>query len=171
MINKDEMLLVVDENDVPAKPKPRHEVHASGYWHRTSHIWIINYTKQILCQERSLLKDSNPGKWEPFFGGHMTPGADYIEGAITEIKEELGLTLTKKDLTLWKIYKDIDHKEFQGIFICKWQGDIKSLVYEKEEINQIRWVPIEEVKDKTVIKKLTTWTCINYGEELITFLE
>lgn len=34
MINKDELLFVVDENNNPVEPKPRKKVHTKGYWHR-----------------------------------------------------------------------------------------------------------------------------------------
>ncbi|HXS15141.1 MAG TPA: NUDIX domain-containing protein, partial [Candidatus Saccharimonadales bacterium] len=85
MIKKDELLFTVDENNLLQEPKPRNEVHANGYWHRTAHIWIFNDKKEILCQKRSLLKDMNPGKWEPFFGGHMAPQEEYIDNALLEL--------------------------------------------------------------------------------------
>jgi isopentenyl-diphosphate Delta-isomerase len=119
VINKDEMLFVVDKNNNPLEPKPRSEVHSKGYWHRTAHVWILNFKNQLLCQKRSLLKDSNPGFWEPFFGGHLAPGVEYLDGAIEELNEELGLNIKKDQLKLFKIYKEQGDKpsEFQGVFL------------------------------------------------------
>lgn len=73
-----EMFFVVDEDDNPLPALPRRLVHDHGVWHRVAHIWILNTAGQILCQQRSLMKELNPGTWEPFFGGHLRPGEDYL---------------------------------------------------------------------------------------------
>lgn len=101
MIKKDELLFTVDEFNNPVEPMPRNEVHSKGIWHRTTQIWIINDRKQILCQRRSLLKDSNPGKWEAFWGGHLAPNQEYVDCALQELREELGISVSKSDLNFF----------------------------------------------------------------------
>lgn len=76
---QNELLLVVNRDDQPIEPLPRGFVHNNGIWHRVVHIWIIKQG-EVLCQQRSLSKDLNPGKWESFFGGHLTPGDSYRDG-------------------------------------------------------------------------------------------
>ena len=66
MINKDELLFAVDENNKPIEPMPRAKAHTEGVWHRNAHIWIVNPNREVLVHKRSMLKDSNPGKWEAF---------------------------------------------------------------------------------------------------------
>lgn len=171
MINKDELLFVVDKNNNPIDPKPRHEVHQNGYWHRISHVWIINSKSEILCQKRSLLKDKAPGKWEPFFGGHLNPEIEYLGGAKVEIKEELGINLIDKDLNLWKIFKNIHGKEFQGVFVYKWDGDIDSIKFEVEEIDQIKWVPFEDVSKFVLNEAENNWSKMGYEKELLGFIK
>ena len=171
MIDKSELLLVVDEDNNPIDKKPRQEVHQNNYWHRTAHIWVINDKKQILCQQRSLLKDSNPGKWEPFFGGHIGPDTSYVEGALTEMNEELNLTIAVSSLVLWEIYKHDRAKEFMGVFILSWSGKLSSLKLEKDEINQVKWVSLEEVRQSMIVLKLDNWSYMGYEDSLLPYIE
>src|SRR3972149_9795928 len=105
MINDQELLFVVDENNKPLKPLPRRVVHSQGIWHRTSHIWVINVKKELLCQKRSMKVDRYPGFWEPRFGGHLAPDEDYLVGAVKEIGEELGVKVAPKRVVFFKVYK------------------------------------------------------------------
>src|SRR6185369_3214553 len=146
MINKDELLFVVDEENNPIEPKPRSEVHKNGYWHRTSHIIVINSHKQILCHKRSLLKDTSPGNWDPYLGGHLAPDVSYIDGAREELREEVGFVANPQDLKLWKVYKNNTNVEFQGIYLYVWNGDINTLHFEKDEIDEVAWYSIDEIR-------------------------
>lgn len=167
MIIKGELLLTVNGLNNPIKPRFRDDIHANGYWHRTTHIWVINDKQQVLCQKRSLLKDTNPGKWESFFGGHLTPGQDYLEGAIKELKEELGIDLQKDNFHFFQIYKCISDKEFQGIYYIEWNGVIDNLILEKEEIDQVKWFNISELIEVLIERKRKNWTLWGYQEELL----
>lgn len=170
MINHNELLLVVDENNNPLGPKPRHEVHSQHLWHRVSHVWIYNSQKQLLCQKRSLLKDSAPGKMEPFFGGHLQIGVEYLAGAKTELGEELGLEFAENDLQLWQIFKNDRGHEFQGVFICHWEGDANSLVFEAAEIDQVKWVDFAKVKMQVLQDKNPDWSSMGYEAELFPYI-
>lgn len=168
MINKNELLFVVDENNNPIEPKPRDEVHKKGLWHRTSHVWILNSQRQILCQKRSLLKDSSPGKWESFFGGHVAQGEKYEDNALRELQEELGIIVSEQNLHLFKINKYDHKKEFQGIYYLEWNGDIKTLQLEKEEIDQVKWFTIDKLYE-LMIKGDDDWSIKGYEKELLEY--
>jgi isopentenyldiphosphate isomerase len=170
MINNDELLFVVDKNNNPIEPKPRKEVHEKGYWHRNSHVWIINSQKEILCQKRSLLKDSNPGKWEPFFGGHLSAGVKYIDNAQTELEEELGIKIDLRKLSLWQIYKCIPAHEFQAVFVYVWNGDSESILFEKEEIDQLKWYMLNDIHTLVVEQNNNNWSNMGYENELLEYI-
>lgn len=171
MINKHELLFVVDKDNNPLVPRPRNEVHTKGYWHRTSHIWIYNDALQILCQKRSLLKDLNPGMWEAFFGGHMEPDESFLSNARRELKEELGISAKAEDFHLYKVFKHPHGKEFQGIYYLKWNGDIATLKFEKEEIDEVQWKQIEEVYEKLIKLKDAHWSIMGYEKVLLDMLK
>lgn len=168
MINPSELLYSVDANNTPIEPQSRKISHENGIWHRAAHIWIVNKKRQILCQQRSLIKDTNPGLWEPFFGGHLSPMQSYDSCAINELREELGILADEHDLLFIKEYKYTAGTEFQGIFIFRWNEDIKSLSLEPDEVEQVAWKSLDEVLQKTVTDIDPQWTRIGYEKEIIT---
>ncbi|MFO0703764.1 MAG: NUDIX domain-containing protein [Patescibacteria group bacterium] len=170
MINSEELLLVVDENNNPIKPLPRKQVHSEGHWHRTAHIFIVDGKENILCQQRSMKKDQNPGKWEPFFGGHLLSNHTYFENAIIELREELGINADKKNLTEYLIHKNHKSKEFTQVFVYTWIGKIEDLVIEKDEVEKILLLPISEVIKHYIPNNDIMWTQIGYEGDLLDIL-
>ncbi len=169
MINNKELLFCVDENNNPIKPSPRQLVHSTGIWHRTSHIWIVNNKKEILCQRRSLLKDKAPGLWEGFFGGHIPPQVSYLDHAITELEEEVGLKVLKEDLKEAFVYKLARGKEFVGVFVLNWNGDETKLKLEPDEVDRVKWIPIQDLKNN-LDNKDGTWSVMGYEDKLFKLL-
>lgn len=167
MINDQELLFVVDENNKRIESKPRKEVHTKGYWHRTVHVWFVNGGLQILCQKRSLMKDSNPGKWETCFGGHILEYEGYWTSAINEVEEELGLKLDKGDLIFLKTHKSERDKEFQYIFHVWWKGNLSELKLEKDEIDEVKWFDLEELRKLLTEEKDERWVITDYIVEML----
>jgi isopentenyldiphosphate isomerase len=166
MINADELLFVVDQNNNPTQAKPRKVTHTKHLWHRCSHIWVINSKNQVLCQRRSRLKDVNPGKWEAHFGGHVKDKEEYIDNALIESKEEIGLDRNKDDMIFFKTYKYDKDNEFQGIFYTYWNGNANNLKLEKEEVDEIKWVNIIDLQ-KIFKDKDKQWVYHGYEEDLL----
>ncbi len=169
MINSDELLFVVDENNKPLRPLSRQIVHTQGIWHRTSHVWVINKKRQLLCQKRSAKMDRYPGFWEPRFGGHMAPGVDYLKGVVKEIMEELGIKVNPQELSLFKIYKSQDAKEFQGIYILQLL-DGRKINREEDEIDELKWINLEKVV-KISKERRKGWVRSGYEDEMLNYLE
>lgn len=173
VIDKEELLFIVDENNNPLSPQPRSVAHKTGLWHRTSGVWIINHNKQILCQKRSLKKDVKPGMWEAFFGGHLSPSEGYLESAAKEAGEELGITVDKNKLIPYKIFKSDKptHKEFQQVFGLVVENDQTQFPFEKDEIDELKWLPIEKVKEIIVDKKDPQWVQKFWDKEVLNWLD
>ncbi|MDP2641459.1 MAG: NUDIX domain-containing protein [Candidatus Yanofskybacteria bacterium] len=145
---------IVDQNDkLLGTKKPRTVVHQEMRdWHRATHIWIISRGEQILCQQRSLNKDSNPGQWQSFFGGHVQTGQTYEQAAKQELKEELGIELEVLRL-LQPIYKikNVPYKHHIMVYVLQWDAYIKDLSPNPQEIAELRW--FSESGLKTSIEK------------------
>ena len=171
MLNQDEILFVVDANNKPVTPLLRPVVHKKGYWHRTCHIWIVNSKDEILCQQRSLEKDTNPGKWEPSFGAHLAPHDNYDDTAIAKLREELGLRVTKSDLKQYGVFKSGLCHEFEALFVLQWEGIIANLEFEKEEIRELRLFTVEALERFIVKEKSKNWTRFGYEEEMFSYLK
>lgn len=85
----DEFFDVVDENDRVVGQASRAAVHREKSLHRAVHVFLFNRTGEIYLQQRSLLKDSHPGKWDSSASGHLDSGEDYAAAAGRELAEEL----------------------------------------------------------------------------------
>lgn len=172
MLNAEEMVFVVDENNNPLKPELRSIAHKNGLWHRTTGIWVLNKRKQILCQKRSMNKDVKPGYWEAFFGGHVGPQEEYLDSAVSEVQEELGISIAKTDLIPYKVLKSDkpSHREFQHVFALFLQDDQNTFQFEKDEIDELMWKELEEVRDILVKQKKENWVKKPWDEEVLTWL-
>jgi isopentenyldiphosphate isomerase len=170
MLQNDELLFVVDEDNNPIEPQPRSLVHKKGIWHRTSHIWIINKKKEILCHQRSLKVETSPGNWDPYCGGHLGPEISYIDGALKELNEELGIAAKEKELSFFKVYKNETNYEFQGIFYMTWEGDTANLHIEEDEVQQLKWFPLVDVWSFIILEKKLGWSQIAYAENILEWL-
>jgi len=173
MINPSELIFVVDENNNPQKPQVRSFAHKNNYWHRTSGIWVVNKDKEILCQKRSMKKDSNPGIWEAFFGGHLLANEEYIDNAVGEVGEELGLTIKADELIPYKVLASDKptHREFQGIFVLPLEKENIDFQYEKDEIDELSWKSIDELRQILLSGKNPAWVQKPWDKEILDWLE
>lgn len=171
MINSKELLFVVDENDNPLSPLPRDYVHKNKVWHRTTGIWIMNTNGQILGQKRSLKKDIRPGYWEAFFGGHVLAGQSYMETAVSEVREELGINVDIKQLVPYKIFKsytsDTDFHQVFGLVI----EESSQFNLEEEEIDEVAWKNIEKIRNILLIQNDPQWVHEPWDEEVLNWLD
>jgi isopentenyldiphosphate isomerase len=144
----DELFDIVSEQNLPLDiTKPRTIVHEEMKdWHRVTHIWIANKNNQILCQQRSLTKDKNPGKWQSFFGGHLKAGQTYEANAISELTEELGVNITTEQLIPLYIRKSESQKHFAQVYLVEWQGDPSELRFNDGEVAQVKWYNLDDLE-------------------------
>jgi isopentenyldiphosphate isomerase len=74
--------------------KPRAQVHRDGDWHRAVHVWVAGHDAEgepfVMFQQRSLAKDTFPGRLDATVGGHYRAG-EGLEQALREIEEEIGI--------------------------------------------------------------------------------
>jgi len=93
-----ELLDVVDDNNVVIATATRGEIHKKGLRHRACHIIVFNRSGDVFVQRRSLSKDNGAGLWDSSSAGHVDSGEAYLECAVREIKEELGLAVAASEL-------------------------------------------------------------------------
>ena len=81
----------------------RETAHREGVRHRTAHVWIVREREgrtEILLQKRSRNKDSFPGLYDTSSAGHIPAGAEPLDSARRELREELGLCAAPEELRL-----------------------------------------------------------------------
>lgn len=173
-----EMFDIVDENGNPTgKVKERTAVHRDGDRHRTSHIWILRDNEKgsqdILLQRRSENKDSHPGCLDISSAGHIKAGDDFLESALRELKEELGIEVAPEDLEDRGIRRIKSENMFHGhifkdnqiskVYKLKLNNlDINNLKLQKEEVQEVIWMDFEECKK--AVENNTIKHCIKLEE-------
>ena len=145
-----EYIDLYDENNNPLKnSKEKTQAHEEGDFHRTAHIWIINDNKELLLQKRSANKKSHPNCWDISGAGHIRTGEDVLDGAIRELKEELGVIAKKNDLhfiATIKSTKNPKNKEFQYVYLLKCNNKIEDYVFEDNEVSEVKYVFYEKLE-------------------------
>lgn len=155
MISKDELIDICDENNnLTGVQKLRSKAHEKGLWHRIINICIYNSKGEILLQLRAKDKLIYPDMWDISVSGHIRAGEEPIATALREAGEETGLNAKEEDLHFFKIRteqfknENVNNKEFIYIYLLKYDGDIANLKIQKEELQEIRFVPIAKIKEE-----------------------
>ena len=146
---------VLDENGNKTNiVKSRTEVHSTGLWHKTAHIWVINDKNEILLQRRCATKDSNPNMLDISCAGHLNAGETSIVGALRELKEELNLEVNPQELQFIKTFKKSSiisnsfiNNEFVDLYILKTNKSASEMKFQESEISEIFYVPFNDFKN------------------------
>lgn len=145
-----EYLDIFDENNKPLGIiKEKSKVHEDVDYHRTAHVWIINNKKELLIQKRSKDKKNNPNFWDISGAGHIKAGEDVINGAIRELKEELGVYAKEEDLKLISIIKSEDEPnncEFAYVYLLESDNKVEDYVFEDKEVSEVKYVYYEDLE-------------------------
>lgn len=158
---KKEWLDVVDENGNPTgEVVERSAAHTQGILHRTSHVWVMREHKgetEVLLQKRSDDKDSHPGCYDISSAGHIPAGKDYVESAVRELKEELGLCVLPEELIYcgqrrvhWEDCfhgKKFIDEQVSNVY-CMWRDvQPEELRLQKSEVSEVRWICLKLCKE------------------------
>ena len=102
-------------------------------------IFIENSNGEFLIQKTS------PAKNYEFAttGGHVTYGDTFEETVIKEVKEELGIDISKDKIQEVTTY--IREKYIQKIYYLKKDIEITDIEVQKSEVEYVKWITIEEI--------------------------
>ena len=163
-----EYLDIVDENGNPTgETIARDMAHREGILHRTAHVWVVRRkpggksdggSYDVLLQKRSRDKESFPGMFDTSSAGHIPAGADFVESALRELQEELGIKAYPDQLHYAGMFRIQYEKEFHGrmfrdnevtrVFVYEEDVDIDSLTLQESEVEEVRWFGLDEVAEE-----------------------
>ncbi len=116
-----------------------------GEYHISVQIWIINSKNEILLTQRAEDKRKYKLLWEPTSGA-IKAGEDSIQGALRELKEEIGLDISKEELKLLELYKIDEKHVYLYVYTLNKDIDISELKFVDNEVINARWVDKNELK-------------------------
>ncbi len=162
---KQEMIDVLDANGrKTGSVRPKRYVHLHGLWHAAAHIWIYNSKGEILLQKRAKMKESYPELWDVSAAGHISAGESPKHALLREMKEEIGIIAKPESIKKLMVVKAEDEispvfhkKEFDYVYLLKFDGKIRDLKLQVEEVERIEFFPIakleKELKNPKTVKR------------------
>lgn len=153
---QNELLTEVDSSNKVIGSIPRGVAHKSpDKIYRTIFVIVKDKNGKILLQKRSSTKDLYPDCWDLSVGGHVNYGKNYLETAVKELREELGITTSTKELKFIGevLVKLPVSNEFFHVFEYSLKPN-DSIKKGAKEVADTRWMSMEQIKESMQQKKL-----------------
>ena len=113
---------------------------------RVAALLLLNPKGETLITRRAANKIHDPNKWGPAVAGTVEEGETYIANIIKETLEEIGFTITEKELLVGPhVYIETDHKYFTQFYFAKTDLPISAFNIDPQEVAEIRWAVISEL--------------------------
>ena len=144
---REELVVLVDENDNQIGLMPKMEAHEKAVLHRAFSVFIFNEKNQLMLQQRALHKYHSPGLWTNTCCSHQRDGESNLEAGKRRLFEEMGFVTELKETTSF-IYKapfenGLTEHEFDHILVGYYG---KAPVLNKDEVADWKWMNLELVK-------------------------
>ena len=138
---------IVDKFDNKRRPlhktSERHDK-VNGEYRQSVHTWIQNSKGEFLIQKRTPNKKFFPNMWSQT-GGGVDTGETTLQAALRECKEELGIDINPNNMELILSFKR--KYDFVDVWLVKQDIDISELVLQEDEVADVKWATIDEIKD------------------------
>ena len=142
--------LYTKDRQLTGETHVRGEALPKDRFHLVVHVWIRNSNGDYLIAQRSETRPTFPLQWE-CVGGSVLQGETGLEGALREVKEEVGLTLAPDDGTLLfsEVRDVVNGKPFRDImdvWLFRYDGEITLDLATTDEVAQAKWMTREQIR-------------------------
>lgn len=138
----EELVEIVDQNNISIGAVTRAIMRQQNLIHRACFILVFNRQGKLFIQKRALGKDMYPGYWDLAAGGVVLVGETYLESAIRELHEELGISGVKLRHLFDQYYEDAHNRFWGRIYSCSSEGPF---TLQAEEITQGRFIALADI--------------------------
>lgn len=143
--------LYTEDRMPTGKTHVRGEKVPAGCYHLVVHVWIQNVKGEYLISQRSASRPTCPLMWE-CVGGSVVAGETSLEGAIREVKEEVGLDLDPSTGKLVRSYLRAD--DLLDVWRFSYDGDVSLENATTDEVAQVKWMTPAQVRELLESHKL-----------------
>lgn len=97
---------------------------------------------ELLWQQRSEKLANFPGKWDVSAGGHVNLGETFVEAALREAWEEIGIKVRAEELVLvaFRRNKNI----INMVYLVDWTDRGENFKFDDGEVTTTKWVPLSD---------------------------
>lgn len=129
-----------------------------GLYHLAVHVWIRNSKGEYLLSRRAADRPTYPFFWKTV-GGSVLQGETSIEGAVREVKEEVGITLSPESgqLAFTKIRDTVNGEKFRDIldvWVFYYDGEADLTAATTKEVAECKWLRSDQIYDLFQEQKL-----------------
>lgn len=130
----------------------RGEIIPKGLYHLSVSAWIVNQQGQYLLSQRHP-KKQYPLYWE-CTGGSVLSGETSLQGAIREVKEELGILLTPGSEKLIYQTRRENVQDFYDVWLFHRDIKIEEMRLQETEVVDVQWVSSDKLFEMFRLKQL-----------------
>ena len=141
----------------------RGEIIPKGLYHLSVSVWIVNQQGQYLLSQRHP-KKQYPLYWE-CTGGSVLSGETSLQGAIREVKEELGILLTPGSEKLIYQSRRENVQDFYDVWLFHKNIKIEEMRLQETEVVDVQWVNPDKLFEMFRLKHLHP--LITYVDQII----
>ena len=141
-----------DENrELLGKDHVRGEQLPIDGYHLVVHVWIRNSKGEYLISQRSANRPTFPLVWE-CVDGSVVKGEDSLQGALREVKEEVGVDLLpEKGQVILSDMKKIEFgkvvNKIVDVWLFEYDGEVDLSNATTDEVAQVAWMNREQIKE------------------------
>ncbi|GEM_PF-96186 len=115
-----------------------------GLYHLVITVWLRDSKGRFLMSLRSDKKRWCPGMWEAT-GGAVDHGESSLEGAVREVREELGIELNPKEGKLIRSTRSEEMRDFYDVWLFDIDETFENITLQKSEVAEARFMTTDEI--------------------------
>lgn len=141
--NQEVIDLYDSKKRITGKTAPRNaDVTKSLPYRSGVHVCIFNSKMQLLIQQRSAGKKSAPLMWDFSASGQVDAGESSQQGAVREVREELGINLSIIEApAVTKVF----FNSYNDYYIIRKDFDLSTLKLQESEVAAVQWASRDQV--------------------------
>lgn len=167
-VNKEEYVVLVDEQDNEIGSMEKMEAHQKGLLHRAFSVFIFNTKGELLLQQRAASKYHSPLKWTNTCCSHQRKNEPTIDAAVRRLHEEMGMTCSVSVLYTFIYNADVG----QGLFeheldhVLIGTTNQTDIPFNKNEVHAVRFVSLADIETEMRDNPdtFTKWFLITFSD-------
>lgn len=143
----DELIEELDINGNIVSILPKDVLKKRMFLHKCSLVIPRTMNNRFILSKRSKTQEPFPDTWICCIGGKALAGESYLEAAIRESIEEVGISLELEEICSFFYYQD-HYKAFFKVYTTKEEISPSKLTPSPEEIQYFKDFSLEEIKEE-----------------------
>ncbi len=146
-MEKEELVVLVNENNKQIGLMPKMEAHQKAVLHRAFSVFVLNDKNELMLQQRAADKYHSPLLWANTCCSHQRENETNIEAGNRRLQEEMGFTTDLKELFSF-VYKapfdnGLTEHELDHVMIGYYNEEP---IINPDEVEAWKWMDIDEVR-------------------------